>query len=305
MSEPRSDNDKAKLRSEHALYNELSRINNELVNTQRLLVQKNFELNQLAAENARLYGEAHDLLRMQNALLSMLTHDLKSPLGAIIGHSQLIVRQVTRQANPAPPPMLKGLQRIETTARKMTKQIDGLLEIAQLQRGEDVPLELQTVDLTALVKHVSAELQPGSTQSTISVTSHVPAVVGQWDIGQIERMLENLLSNAIKYSPDGGCITVDVGVEQTPDAPMPHAFLRVQDQGVGIPASDIPHIFEPFRRAQNTSGRFEGTGLGLFSVRHIVERHGGNVSVESKENTGTTFIVQLPLSGVASAAGRS
>ena len=305
LIEPRLDHDKAEMQSDHELYNELSYINNELVNVQRQLVQKNLELEQLAAENARLYSEAQELLQMQNALHSILTHDLKSPLSAIIGYSQLLVRQVTRQANSYPPTILTGLQRIETTATKMTNQINGLLEIARLQRGEDFPLELQTIDLVALIQHVSAELQPASMQPQITVKSDVPVVVGQWDVSLLERMLDNLLSNAIKYSPDGGNITVEVGVEEATDALMALAVIRVQDQGLGIPASDIPHIFEPFRRAKNTTGRIEGTGIGLFSVRHIVEQHGGSISVESEEFAGTTFTVKLPLNPVAPAPGTS
>jgi signal transduction histidine kinase len=99
----------------------------------------------------------------------------------------------------------------------------------------------------------------------------------------------NLVSNAIKYSPNGGEVRVRLGCEDR------CAVLSVQDQGVGIPAADLPRVFEQFHRAANVAGRFKGTGLGLAGARHIVEQHGGSISLESREGVGTTVTVRLPL----------
>ncbi|MDQ5852295.1 MAG: HAMP domain-containing histidine kinase [Chloroflexota bacterium] len=284
--------------SDLALFDELSRINNELVTTQRALAQKQLELEMLASENARLYTEAQEALRMQNAFLSTLTHDLKTPLSAIMGYTQLLARRIAREGTPDPAKILEGLLRIEATAGKMTEQINGLLEIARLQQGEAPPLELEPVDLVALVQKVSAELQP-TARSKIAVETAVPSLVGQWDVDQLERMLTNLISNAIKYSPDGGDIRVELAMdEQTADG-LARAIVRVCDQGMGIPAEDLPYIFEPFRRGRNTIGRIDGTGIGLFSVRQIVEQHGGAIAVESEEGVGTTFTIHLPLASTA------
>jgi signal transduction histidine kinase len=105
----------------------------------------------------------------------------------------------------------------------------------------------------------------------------------------VERVVANLVSNAIKYSPGGGDVRVELAAEAG------WAVLRVQDQGVGIPAADLPRVFEQFHRAANVAGRIGGTGLGLAGARHIVEQHGGSIALESQEGVGTTVTVRLPL----------
>lgn len=118
-------------------------------------------------------------------------------------------------------------------------------------------------------------------------------LVGVWDPVRLRRVLDNLLSNAVKYSPDGRDVDVWVGVEQS-DAGS-EALLRIADQGVDIPAADLPHVFERFRRARNVVGRIGGTGIGLHGVCQIVQDHGGHIDVESEEGCGTTFTVHLRL----------
>jgi signal transduction histidine kinase len=102
-------------------------------------------------------------------------------------------------------------------------------------------------------------------------------------------VLANLLSNAIKYSPGGGAI--DVRVDQEND----WAMLSVTDEGIGIPATDLPYVFDRFRRGENAAGKIPGTGIGLTAVRDIVERHGGNITAENRDTAGAIFTVRLPL----------
>jgi signal transduction histidine kinase len=106
-------------------------------------------------------------------------------------------------------------------------------------------------------------------------------------------VLDNLLANAIKYSPAGGRIVVTLGQDQRQGEDW--AVLTVQDEGVGIPAVDLAHIFERFRRGSNVTGRFAGTGIGLSGARRIVEQHGGTIAVESEQGRGSMFTVSLPL----------
>ena len=120
----------------------------------------------------------------------------------------------------------------------------------------------------------------------------MPQLIGSWDPARMERVLDNLLGNAVKYSPTGGEIVVGVSHEQT--AAGDWAVLVVRDQGVGIPAADLPHVFEPFHRARNV-GKVAGTGIGLAGVRRIVEQHGGAITAESREGVGSAFRVRLPL----------
>jgi signal transduction histidine kinase len=113
--------------------------------------------------------------------------------------------------------------------------------------------------------------------------------VGAWDGGRLQRVIDNLLGNAIKYSPSGGEVIVRL------EACGEWAVISVRDHGVGIPADDLPRIFEPFHRATNVVGRISGTGIGLSGTRRIVERHGGTLDVESSEGSGSIFTVKLPL----------
>jgi signal transduction histidine kinase len=114
-------------------------------------------------------------------------------------------------------------------------------------------------------------------------------------------VLLNLLTNAVKYSPDGGDVVVTVRQEHVGTGDMAGdlagetAMLAVQDGGIGIPATDLPHIFERFYRASNVGGRSRGTGLGLSAVQQIVEQHGGTITAESEPGVGTTITVRLPL----------
>jgi signal transduction histidine kinase len=130
------------------------------------------------------------------------------------------------------------------------------------------------------------------------VQSEVPTLLGVWDPVQLDRVISNLLRNALKYSPDGGEILVTISAEpaDTPrDAPNRIAFVRVHDRGIGIPDSDLPHIFDPFYRGENVAQRTPGSGIGLSTLRRIVALHGGDVSAESREGGGATFTVRLPL----------
>jgi signal transduction histidine kinase len=107
----------------------------------------------------------------------------------------------------------------------------------------------------------------------------------------MDRVLGNLPSNAIKYSPDGGEVKVALVVQND------ECVLSVEDHGLGIPAEDLPHIFERYRRARNVAQRISGSGLGLSAVRDIVEQHCGAIEARSVEGTGTTFVIRLPLMG--------
>ena len=115
-------------------------------------------------------------------------------------------------------------------------------------------------------------------------------------------MLSNLLANAVKYSPADAEITVTAGDERRGGEAW--ARLTVQDRGVGIPATDLPHVFERYYRAGNVVGRFQGEGIGLADARQIVEQHGGTITVHSREDEGSTFSVRLPLAVEGTAASR-
>ena len=121
----------------------------------------------------------------------------------------------------------------------------------------------------------------------------LPSLPGHWDEARLERALLNVIGNAVKYSPDGGDVTIAVALDS--GAEPPQATVRVTDHGIGIPASDLQRVFEAYYRAPNAGHTIPGSGLGLFTVRHIVTRHGGTVEVESQEGQGTAVSLRLPL----------
>jgi signal transduction histidine kinase len=159
--------------------------------------------------------------------------------------------------------------------------------------GQALPLEREPTDLVALAREVAARCQQATEEHSLEVQAAVAELVGHWDRDRLERVLENLLSNAIKYSPDGGEVTISVA-EDVQDHES-WAVLVVRDHGVGIPAVDLPRLFERFQRGRNVVGQIAGTGIGLAAARQVVEQHQGRIAVESQEGLGTTVTVRLPL----------
>lgn len=215
----------------------------------------------MAVDNARLYREVQEAIRTRDEFLSSISHDLKTPLTTLKGQAQLIQRRLARVDTEESERAVEGLENIVTAASKMNRLIDDLLDVAHLRVGRPLDLRREPTDLVALVQRV-AEEQPQLTQRhTIRVESSIPTLVGDWDTARLERVVSNLLSNAVKYSPDGGEITVTVWQEK--DEGAFYAVLQVEDRGVGIPAEDLPNIFERFHRGANVAGRIAGTGIGL------------------------------------------
>jgi signal transduction histidine kinase len=248
----------------------------------------------VAIENARLYDEVRRAVHTRDEFLAAAAHDLKTPLALTKGLAQLLARRVRRMNVEGGDSLMDGLQRIDASVDRMTSLIEELLDLGRLQLGRPLELELRPTDLAALARQAVADQQPNAPDHHFNV--HVPAegLVGTWDPVRLRRVLDNLLSNAVKYSPRGGEIEVTVELEpgEGPSAAM--AVLRVSDQGVGIPADDLPHIFERFRRGANV-GLIQGTGIGLGVAHRIVEQHGGTISAQSTEGAGSTFMVRVPL----------
>jgi signal transduction histidine kinase len=244
----------------------------------------------LAVANARLYRHAQDALQRRDTFLATVSHDLKNPLALIAGQAQLLRRVADREGAPNASRITQGLGRIETTVTRMTGMLDELLDIARLELGYSLELQRRPTDLVGLMRRKVSEYEQTSIRHVFRVAAETE-LLGVWDSGRLERVLDNLLGNAIKYTPDGGVITVIVVRDD--DEQRAWAVLSVRDPGVGIPAADLTRIFDRFQRARNV-GLIGGTGIGLSVAREIVEQHGGTISVESIEGHGSTFTVRLP-----------
>ncbi len=245
-------------------------------------------------EQAR--AEAEMALEARNAFLSSVSHDLKTPLTAIKGNAQILQMRLRKGASSSPEDvnrLQQGLLMIESSVKKMQTMIDDLLDLAQLQTGQMLAFDYSEVDFVRLVQNVVLEQQATTKKHQIRFVAQVPELLFSLDVVRLERVVGNLLNNAIKYSPVGGEISVELSRDDTEFSSW--AVLVLRDQGIGIPAADLPHIFEPFHRADNSKGRIQGTGIGLTSVAQIIEQHAGNIRVASQEGIGTVFTIRIPL----------
>jgi signal transduction histidine kinase len=233
-----------------------------------------------------------ELERSRDEFISSAAHDLKNPLTSIRGQAQLAKRRLARLATPETATVLDQLALIEESTGAMLGLINELEDLARQQMGGTIELHREPTDLVALVRGPVEALSAASGR-TIHLETDVPELHATADAARIGRVVANLLSNAHKYSPAGSAIWVRIA--EVAGAAGPDALIAVRDEGIGIPAADLPHIFDRFRRAGNVVGHIAGTGIGLASAQGIVEQHGGTITAESAEGAGSTFTVRLPL----------
>jgi signal transduction histidine kinase len=253
----------------------------------------------VAVENARLYQRAQDELAARGraaaekeAFLDAVAHDLGNPLTTVKGQAQLLRRRA-RQGRVDLATLETGLAAIEAATDRATRLIGELTDAARLEAQRPLELRRTAIDLVALAEASITEFQAAAAGQQLHLEAGIPEMVGLWDADRLTRVLENLVANAVKYSPAGSNVVVRIDREEAPDGPL--AVLSIADRGVGIPAADLPHIFERFRRGGNVAGRIAGSGLGLWGSQRIVAQHGGTIAIDSTEGKGTTVTVRLPL----------
>ena len=235
--------------------------------TQRQTLHKQMELND-----------------MKSRFISMASHEFRTPLAVILSSAELVKNYGSRMQATEQQEVMAS---IETGVRRMTAMLDRVLLLgkAEAHMLEFAPRQL---DLRALCQDLLAEARTQQAHRHCALTgefSGVPAT-GLFDDKLLRHAVGNLLSNAIKYSPHGGAISFRVF------AANGKTVFEVSDQGIGIPADEIPRLFESFHRASNV-GDIQGTGLGLAVVKNAVDLHGGTISVHSVAGEGTRFIVEI------------
>lgn len=248
---------------------------------------------QHAAQQVRIAAES--AVRMRDQVFRLVSHDLKTPLSVILGYAGLLKRYSERVNLLDDEKFHRYIGHIETAVTQTLAQIEELLDVAAVQAGKPLPLNQESTDLGALLRRAVEACESISEHHQFCVDVRVSVCVMYGDGARLERALTNLLTNAVKYSPQGGEVHVTLADEARNG--LAGVVLSVRDQGIGIPAADLPQLFEPFRRGGNVSRRMSGTGLGLVSTRQIVEQHGGTISVVSEEGVGSTFTVWLPRQG--------
>jgi PAS domain S-box-containing protein len=253
----------------------------------------------VAIDNAQLFAIAKEARetaehanRIKDEFLATLSHELRTPINAILGWSQLL-----RSGELQETELRHGLDTIERNARTQAQLIEDLLDVSRIISGK-LRLDVRPIDLKPVVQAAIDAVRPAAAAREIQLEQSYDAaapVMGAPD--RLQQVLWNLLSNAIKFTPHGGSVEVRV---QRQDG---HVQIVVRDTGKGIDPAFLPYVFDRFRQADSTTTRKHGgLGLGLAIVRHLVELHGGTVRADSAgDNQGATFTVSLPLAGQSSA----
>lgn len=233
-----------------------------------------------------------ELEGMKNTFVNTVSHDLKNPLGAIVLTAEMMLR-----SGPGDERYAARCESILRVARSMNTLIVDLLDLGKIESGLEAPRE--PVDLVLLARDTAIALQVQAEAKNIALTVETPERAPVLATpGRLTQALLNLAGNAVKYTPAGGRARLAVTV--TPgDAAEGAAGLvtvSVTDTGIGIPAADLPFVFDKFYRVKSKATRdIEGTGLGLAITRSVIEAHGGRIWVDSEEGKGSTFSFTLPL----------
>jgi signal transduction histidine kinase len=239
---------------------------------------------------ARVAAESAN--RTKDEFLATLSHELRSPLGAILTWVTLL-----RSGRVDEGRSTRALEAIERNTRLQVRLIEDLLDVSRIISGK-MRLEVTLVELAAVAEAALDSVRPAAAAKGITLESLADPMVGPvaGDPGRLQQIVWNLLSNAVKFTPKNGKVGLQI---ESVDSQV---HVRVTDSGRGIEPAFLPHIFDRFRQADSSSTRAEG-GLGLAIVRHLVELHGGTVGAESPGlGRGSTFTVRLPLPAVRGAA---
>jgi two-component system, OmpR family, phosphate regulon sensor histidine kinase PhoR len=225
--------------------------------------------------------------RLKNEFINTVSHDLRSPLTAVLGYVDLLER-----VGPINYQQREFIHRVQVSVESITSLVNDLLELGRIEAGFDSQNEV--VPLEGIVRYslevVDGQISDRSLNLNLNLPVDIPPIRG--NPIRLRQMVDNLVGNAIKYTPEGGDISIEMEMQGE------QVILRITDSGPGIPPADQPHIFEKFYRASNVPKGVGGSGLGLAIVKSIVDSHQGRIWVESLLGQGSTFTVVLPLSQI-------
>jgi len=217
--------------------------------------------------------------------ISNISHELRTPLASL----KALVDTLRDGALEDPPAAEHFLNRMETEVDALTQMVQELLELSRIESGQ-VPLRLKPITVADVVLPPADRLCPQAERTGLRLTVDLPADLPPVlaDVERMQQVVTNLVHNAIKFTPSGGEVTITAEVGES------EVIVSVHDTGIGIPADDLPRIFERFYKVDRARSE-KGTGLGLAIAKHIVEAHGGRIWVESQVGKGSTFRFALPL----------
>jgi PAS domain S-box-containing protein len=253
-----------------------------LQRTDAQLHQKVGELTRALSTVERERARAESSERTKEEFVSMVSHDLRSPLTVILADSG---DYATSCADPG---CVEARGSVRHSARRMAVMLNELVDSARLESGT-LELNREVVDLGSLLRGLAARSFGAAERTRLQVVDPPRALELSGDRSWLERALVNVIGNALKYAPGDSPVRIMLAAEGEA------AVVTVTDEGPGIPADELHLVFQRFYRASNTRRRVEGSGLGLFIARKVVEAHGGEASVQSEVGRGTTIRFRLPL----------
>jgi PAS domain S-box-containing protein len=253
------------------------------------------EREELLAREHAAREAAEDLNRAKDEFLALVSHELRSPLNAMLGHAALL-----RHGELDAQKVKQAAEVIERSGEAQAQLIDDLLDTARIISGK-LRLEVGPVDLVSVIEQSVQTIRPAADAKGISIETDLPSEIGQitGDPARLRQVAWNLLSNAVKFTPQGG--RVEARLERAGQ----YICITVSDTGKGVSPDFLPYVFERFQQADESSARrYGGLGLGLALVKYLVELHGGTVEASSAgEGRGATFKVMLPVCAEALASG--
>jgi PAS domain S-box-containing protein len=245
-----------------------------------------------SAERKQYFCVVHDVTelrtieKLKQHFLSVASHDLRAPLTSVTLNVSIVTESLADQISPE---AKRELERVQTSAQRLSSLVNELLELDKLEAGK-LGLELGRVGVSDACEAAKALLFGLARQSKVTLDGPSGDAVVRAEEKRLVQIITNLLSNAIKFSPEGGVVSLSVEVEDG------QAEIRISDQGPGIAPSECAMIFEKFSQVRSAGGTAQkGTGLGLAVVKALVDSHGGTVGVGSVLGNGSTFWVRLPV----------
>ncbi len=226
--------------------------------------------------------------RVKDEFVSVVSHELRSPLTPIRGFVQLVAKELAKEGGHDH--HVRRLNAIAGHVDRMTRLVDDLLDVSRLRAG-GLEIRRAPTDIVAICREVVQSRMAAAPEHRLQFSADRAEIVGRWDADRIHQVVDNLVGNAIKYTPPGGHISVNVELDEATD----EAVIRVCDDGPGIPPEDRGRIFTAFYRAEAAGrGGAGGLGLGLYICHELVAAHGGQISVSDAHSGGAAFTVRLP-----------
>lgn len=250
----------------------------------RLVEPGGDELGDLSTDLNTMASRLQELESVRRDFMGNVSHELRSPVSNIRVTSEVLLRRAERLGDDS----VELFNTVIAETERLESMIDELLELSAIASGA-LTLEKEVVDVKALLTEILERISPKADQKDINLGLLAdPSISVSADRARLARAVSNLLDNAVKFTPAGGQVVVSA-------RRLEHEILiEVTDSGEGIPAGDLPRVFERFYRVDKARTRTGGTGIGLAIVKHTAEAHGGTVEVYSEEDHGSTFRIRLP-----------